>query len=1262
MFMRRIYIPLIIASCASTFLQFLSTVAKAETDILSYHGGTVTSNGVNSTEQVLVPSGVNSSVFGKVFTTAITDTPNTTGMPLPSETAPNFFTAAAGQVYAEPLVKTGVNITTGSSQGLHDVVFVATSMDSLYAIDAIGGNILWKDSFIYNASGNPNPTVNAAIVSGVTAVPGGSGTEINTADVSPWVGIVGTPVIDGANGYLYLVAKTREVRTEGQASPHYVLTLHKVRLKDGLDLPVPIADTTLVTSNTTYVYNSGPYVLSTAGTDGAILDAPSGQYRIYFNAVRQMVRPALELYNNHIYIASGSHGDNQPYHGWILVYDVSNPTPVISAAWNATPNAKGADGTSGTASYNTEGAAGVWQGGGGVVIDSSGNIYFETGNGAFDGQNGSGVTGLTNVTTGFPKYGNYGDCFVRLALDSTTSQGSQGSNLNGWGLKVMDYFSPSNNHALDSVDEDLGSGGPTILPDSAGSTAHQQLLIGGGKQGTLYLIDRNSMGQFGAADNVVQPFVGAVNGSISVPTYFNGRLYTTSGYGGTTVSWPLTNGSITTGSAENSVDQIGFPGCSPWITANGTASGIVWVVDKSSAELRAYDASNMNELWTSDQAAGSRDALGSAVKFATCTPANGYVYVGTADHLVAYGTLSTATAPPAAPTSLIATATGPSSIALSWQDNSNNESGFRIERSSDGTTFTEIGVVGVNQTSTTDSGLSSQATYYYRVRAYNLFNTISYSAYTNVASATTAAVGTQLPVNLYHFDEGSGTTTVDSVAGNNGTLIGSPLPAWITPGRIGSANLSFSGNGLTGQNGQSAVQVAHDLSPVLGATSSLLFWIKTTQMGNTTHYNAPAVTGVDQASGTNDINWGYLDASGHIGVAVGDSGSVLSANLVNDGQWHHIALTRDSNAGTVNVYVDGVLSSSGTLETGAKTSKFSLIGALSDVNNDGVTFNGANFLNAQLDDIQIYNLVVSSSTVATIALAPAAPTNLVVTPASGTELDLSWTDNANNESAYEVWRSINGGTFTELTPLPANTTMYMNTGLSPNTTYSYFVEAVNSAGTSSSATVSSNTSTPPATPTVAAIPVTYLSPTEIDLAWIDNANNETGYNVLRQVGNGAFTQFASLPANSTSFQDKNVQPGTTYNYHVEAYNAAGYQDFAGYNVTTPTTDQYLGWIAGYPSITDTTPTHDPDKIGVPTLLAYAFNINPTKSAASGLPVTSNQGGHLTISFVEAHPPDRSELHRPGFRRLGELEFRLRRHDPNVGDADRCLHPAGDRTR
>ncbi len=1094
------------------------------------------SSGVNSTETQITPASLTVANFGKVFTTNVTDVPNLTGIPTSVLPAGFDFVDPGGQVYAEPLVKTNVNITTGSNQGLHNVVFVATTMDSLYAIDANSGTILWKDSFLYNAGGNPNP-LNPTIPAGVTAVPAGVGSEINCQDVSPWVGIIATPVIDGVNGYIYLVANTREA-DGNESQPHYIETLHKISLSNGLDTNTIIADTTYL-SSTSFTYNSGPWV---AGS-GAGHITVNGQNVIYFNAVRQMIRPGLVLYGGRVYIASASHGDNGPYHGWILSYDAGSLT--LNGVWNTSPG-------------GASGEAGVWQGGGGVVIDpETGDIYFQTGNGDFDGtvHNTNGTITITGLTAqGFPNAGDYGDCFIRLTLDPTTSQGKQGTNLNGWGLKIVDYFSPYNNSALNAADDDLGSGGPTLLPDSAGSTANPvlpHLIIGGGKVGTLYLINRDNMGKFGATDSVVQTITG-LDGILSIPSYFNGVLYATPGYGGVTVSWPLANAAVNTAAMQSAPESIAFPGCSTFITANGTTNGVLWEVDHGTGQLRAYNASNLTQgaIWTSNLNP-SRDSLGSTVKFAAPTAANGMVYVGTSGYLIAYGPAVAATGPPAAPSGLTATASGPATISLTWTDNSNNESGFLIERSSDDVNFTQIGSVGVNVTTYGDSGLSSQATYYYRVRATNSYNTVSYSAYSNVATAMTAGVGSVLPVDLYSFDEGTGTTTVDSAGGNNGTLIGTPLPGWITPGRIGGANLSFSGTGAYNAVSQSAVQVTNDLSPILGTSSSLLFWIKTTQLGNNTHWMAPAVTGVEQTGAGNDIGWGYLDASGHICLAVGDSGSVKSTNPINDGNWHHVGLTRNATTGAVAVYVDGVLSGSGTLGTGNMTSQFKLIGVRSVVKLDGVTFTGANFLNAQLDDVRIYNVVVTQALVSSIALAPAPATGLTITPASGTELDLSWVDNATNATGYEVWSAIGTGAFARLAQLPATATSYPSQGLNQATLYYYFVRAIGAAGSADSAIVSATTPVPPATPTNAT--VVGLTPTEVDMTWLNNATNDLGYYVLRLNTGGAFTQIAQLAANSTSYSDTTVQAGLSYDYHIEAYNIAGISDFAGFTVTTPTT-------------------------------------------------------------------------------------------------------------
>jgi fibronectin type 3 domain-containing protein len=1113
-------------------------LAATPVDVLSYHGSTLDSIGVNNQETQLTPANVKPSTFGFNFATSITDTPNLDGIPTSTLNTSINYTAPDGQAYGEPLVKTGVTITTGPYAGtVHDVVYVANELGSLFAIDANGGTVLWKDSFIYNTSGNPNP-LNPTVPDGTTAIPGGYNTETNSQDISPWICIVGTPVIDSSSNSLYLITNVRSVSGGAggdQKDPHYIYAIHKINIANGQDTSSIFADTTLgysTPSNPTYTYNSGPYVVGTGQGSTTV----NGQSRIYFNAVRQMVRPALEIYNGRVYMDSASHGDNQPYHGWVITFDTSSLA--INGVFNTTPN--GVEG-------------GIWSGGDGAVFDSQGNFYVEVGNGTFDGSftTTNGVTTYAGLdANGFPNKGDYGDCFIKLSLDPTTSATKQ--NINGWGIQAVDYFSPYNNQKLNSADTDLGSGGPMVLPAAAGNAAHPTLIVGAGKEGTIYLLDANNMGKFNATDaGVVQEVGTAIHGALSTPAYFNGRLYYSPGYGGDLASWAMANAQINTASQQLSPDSIAFPGSSPYISASGTQNGIVWVIDKGTGQLRAYDAGNLtSEIWTSAMNAG-RDALpGGTVKFSVATPVNGRVYALSATALVAYGPPVPPTSGPNAPTSLNAVTTGASTIVLNWTDNSNNEDGFAIEQSTNGTNFTQINTVGVNVTSYTVSGLTPQATYYFRVRAYNAFNGQSYSGYTNVASTTTSSVGTQLPVNLYHMDEGTGTTTIDSVSGNNGTLIGTPLPAWVAPGRVGGANLSFSGTGQALQNGQSAVQVAGDLSPVLGGTSSIDVWVKTTQVGSNTHWQAPAITGVEQASAGSDINWGTLNAAGDIGIYVGDSGGIYSTAPINNGQWHNIALTRNASTGAVQLYVDGALNASGTFIAGAMTSQFRLIGALQDVAQDGVTVQGANFFNGQLDELAIYNQVLTAAEVQALATAPAAPSNLNVTPASGTELDLTWTDNSTYATGYVVQRQIGSGAWASLPTLPAGATGYNDTGLTPNTQYSYRVQAVDSAGPSAfSNTVTVVTPVPPQTPTNAH--PTLTTTTEIDLAWTNNATNAQGYRILRGNIGGEFVAIAnSLPPDATSYQDTGLTPGTEYDYHIQAYNVAGYSDFAGTHTGT----------------------------------------------------------------------------------------------------------------
>jgi fibronectin type 3 domain-containing protein len=185
---------------------------------------------------------------------------------------------------------------------------------------------------------------------------------------------------------------------------------------------------------------------------------------------------------------------------------------------------------------------------------------------------------------------------------------------------------------------------------------------------------------------------------------------------------------------------------------------------------------------------------------------------------------------------------------------------------------------------------------------------------------------------------------------------------------------------------------------------------------------------------------------------------------------------------------------------------------------------------------------------------PAAPTNLSATASSGTQVTLNWTDNSTNESAFLIERKTGaGGTYAQIGQTNEGATTLVDTGLATNTQYFYRVRATNAAGFSGySNEVSVTTPVPPITPSGAR--TTLITSTEIDLAWQDNSNNETGFKVFRKTSSiGTFNLVTTLPPSSTSYQDTGLTPGTQYDYHIQAFNLAGFSDFTGLSTATLTT-------------------------------------------------------------------------------------------------------------
>jgi outer membrane protein assembly factor BamB len=457
-----------------------------------------------------------------------------------------------GYIYGQPLYVPGVSIPL---IGLRNVVYVVTEHDSVYAFDADGlsGQPLWHTSFI-------NPAA------GITTVPSAN---VDSNDIVPEIGITGTPVID-PSGTLYVVSKIKD-------NGEYFQQLHALDITTGSER------------------TSSPRVIAPKVAGRGDGHLPNG--RIPFDALRQNQRAALAEVGGKIFVAFASHGDNRPYHGWVLGFDAR--TLALSTMYIDTPG--GSEG-------------GIWQGGNGIAADSANAIYFVSGNGTFDAN----ARGL-----------DYGDSAIKLSAAALTQKRV---------LRASDYFTPYNQRHLSNQDLDMGTAGAVLLPDQTVGPAH--LLVTADKAGTVYLLDRDHMGHYLADGDtqIVQELPNLLGANYTPPAVFNNFLYLSS-YNTPVFAIPIVNGKLSLASEVTTSSAFEFPGVVPTISANGTSDGIMWVLDlrfSSDAVLVAYDAATLSILYNSDN---SRDQAGPPVKFTTPTVANGKVYVGTQTELDVYGLL-----------------------------------------------------------------------------------------------------------------------------------------------------------------------------------------------------------------------------------------------------------------------------------------------------------------------------------------------------------------------------------------------------------------------------------------------------------------------------------------------------------------------------------------------------------------------------------------------------------------------------------------------
>lgn len=480
-------------------LSLLLPQAKAAS-VLTQHND-LSRTGANTSETILTPTNVATS-FGRLFTNSVD-----------------------GQIYAQPLYVQNLSI----SNGVHNVIFVCTESNSVYAFDAdVAGVTYWHDNF-----GTPF-------------------TPSSCGDLSPVVGITGTPVIDPDSGTLYVDAKL----AAGPAHQLHALDITTGGEKFG-----------------------GPVTVSATG----------------FSASVEHQRSGLLLLSNVVYLAFGSHCDQNTYHGFMLGYNATNLTLLYQL--NITPTgSKGA----------------IWTGGTAPAADTNGNIYVISGNGTFDGVN------------------NFSMSMLKLSPS----------------LTVADYATPTNWSTLSGQDLDFGSGGAVLVPP--------HFVVGMGKDTNLFLADISNMGHVGNFAQVVYGAETSRGDTVGKsPVYWQGpskQYLFVLHANNPTKSFQFTGSSIITTplgtSSFSANDRCG--GLS--LSANGTTNGVLWEIG-SDSNLRAYDAVNFPKmLW-----AGS---IGAYVKMTCPTIANGKVYVGTANGLTVFGLTNYLYLQSSAPTPVLSWAPG----------------------------------------------------------------------------------------------------------------------------------------------------------------------------------------------------------------------------------------------------------------------------------------------------------------------------------------------------------------------------------------------------------------------------------------------------------------------------------------------------------------------------------------------------------------------------------------------------------------------------
>lgn len=814
--------------------------------------------GANLQETLLDTTNVKPATFGKLFSRTVD-----------------------GQIYAQPLYLPELAMPDGET---HNVVFAATEKNNVYAFDAddpAAAMPLWQVNLGQYGIDSTQEYGTRYIKNGIYIF----------GDITPYVGITGTPVIDASTATLYVVSFVRAGSAKPYSYSHY---LHALDLHTGAEKL------------------GGPMLISAALPGTAKDKDASGN--IVFKSVKQLQRPALLLLNGTVYVAFAGYADTDPYHGWVLGYDAA--TLQQTYVFNTTPDN---DPASGSQPDANDGEGGIWMSGQGLATDAAGDIYFVTGNGNFN----------AGATQGSGR--NYGESVLRVRPATT-----------GTTLDVQAYFTPHNYKSLNNSDADLGVTGAMLIPDT-------NLVLAGSKEGKLYLLDRTAMGGVGASNDsqIKQTFLATaalgdhIHGS---PTYWNGAsdiyvyLWSEKDVLRAFKFNPVTQLFQTT-AAMTGADQLpnGMPGGIVSLSSNGNTagSGIVWTTTPTGdanagtkpGVLRAYNAETLGSAIWSSATNPSRDSLGNFAKFNPPVVADGKLFVGsfydpaqsplntTSDQLVVYGLLKPALVEPLLGTgitygetaTLDLTATGAGPLAYQWYQGDTGD--------------TTTPITGATTRSFTTPQIGADTSYWVRVT--NIYGSVdSTTATVQVARVTTTLGLNAAPVPSSYGQQmllmahvavvapGAGTPTGSVIFREGATTLGTAALDVAGNATLAMATLvvgnhavtaDYSGDTYFTQSGP----IGANLTVQKAATSiTLALSSSTTQLGAAVTFTARVVVAAPGAGtptgnvtfreGSTVLGTAALDASGNATLAVatlavgnhiatadyaGDSGFVDSGSL-----------------------------------------------------------------------------------------------------------------------------------------------------------------------------------------------------------------------------------------------------------------------------------------------------------------------------------------------------------------------------------------------